>query len=130
MSIEIIKARCTICSKQTLPTMLCTCPQRQKDETWKEDTRTLEELIEACGEELTEIRQNPGNYAPYCKWEAYGPSDQDGSGLISPGSTPKEAVKKLLDSLNKPLGTYKLPPGASDCGDGTCGDDTCVRCGK
>lgn len=29
----------------------------------------------------------------------------------------------------KSLGTYRLPAGASDCGNGTCGDGCCVRCG-
>lgn len=30
----------------------------------------------------------------------------------------------------KPLGTYKLPIGAEDCGSGKCGSGLCVRCGK
>lgn len=51
---------------------------------------TLSELIEACGEDMFELRRNPGK-----KWFA-----GDGESLYGTGKTPEEAVANLYLALN------------------------------
>lgn len=78
-------------------------PQRQRKGTFpwkltkKEDcyVPTLSELIEACGDDLEEIKQMKESDLVSYKWEAYT------NGYYVVGSTPEEAVANLWIALNK-----------------------------
>ena len=55
----------------------------------------LSELIEACGDDLEEIKQMKESDLVSYKWEAYT------NGYYVVGSTPEEAVANLWIALNK-----------------------------
>lgn len=59
---------------------------------------TLEELIEACGQNILQLVQRSPTVNPF--WEAYQGPVHGGHGVVGTGNTPTEAVAHLWLSLN------------------------------